>query len=127
MPYFPDPFDENPSSSPDLRSVGDTLERGQPGRSGLIPVYLNALPPRGQTAQIVALSNPGLSTITYYMWSGSAWVAIGGGGASDHGGLTGLADDDHTQYVLEAAHASPSYDAGHHTRLHLSTAALDHD
>lgn len=38
-------------------------------------------------------------------WNGtaSAWAPAapsGGGGASDHGALTGLDDDDHTQYVL---------------------------
>lgn len=38
-----------------------------------------------------------------YCYTGSAWVvASGGGGASDHGALTGLADDDHTQYALLA-------------------------
>ena len=30
----------------------------------------------------------------------------GGGGVSDHGGLTGLGDDDHTQYLLRADFAS---------------------
>lgn len=41
-----------------------------------------------------------------------------GSGGSDHGALTGLTDDDHTQYVLESAHASESYDAGHHAKSH---------
>jgi hypothetical protein len=39
-------------------------------------------------------------------WNGTAWIAAsgggGGGGVSDHGGLTGLADDDHTQYHTDA-------------------------
>jgi len=36
-----------------------------------------------------------------FIRSGSAWVEVGGGGgATDHGALTGLADDDHTQYLL---------------------------
>jgi len=36
-----------------------------------------------------------------YYWNGSAWAeASGGGGVTDHGALTGLADDDHTQYAL---------------------------
>lgn len=30
------------------------------------------------------------------------WTQIGGGGVTDHGALTGLADDDHTQYVLHS-------------------------
>ena len=29
------------------------------------------------------------------------WEPMGGGGVSDHGALTGLTDDDHTQYVLK--------------------------
>ena len=34
-------------------------------------------------------------------YTGAAWVELaGGGGVTDHGALTGLADDDHTQYVL---------------------------
>ena len=31
---------------------------------------------------------------------GTVAAPAGGGGASDHGALTGLADDDHTQYAL---------------------------
>ncbi|MGI9610491.1 MAG: hypothetical protein ACR2NL_09400, partial [Acidimicrobiia bacterium] len=34
-------------------------------------------------------------------WDGSNWVpGTAGGGVTDHGALTGLADDDHTQYLL---------------------------
>lgn len=39
------------------------------------------------------------------VWDGTAWVpssGAGGGGVSDHGLLTGLADDDHPQYVTQA-------------------------
>lgn len=32
--------------------------------------------------------------------SGVKWAAAGGGGVTDHGALTGLSDDDHTQYFL---------------------------
>jgi len=35
------------------------------------------------------------------IYNGAAWAEItGGGGVTDHGALTGLTDDDHTQYVL---------------------------
>lgn len=35
------------------------------------------------------------------VYTGAAWEEISGtGGVTDHGALTGLADDDHTQYVL---------------------------
>jgi hypothetical protein len=37
--------------------------------------------------------------LKYTSASGMEWFA-GGGGVSDHGSLTGLADDDHTQYLL---------------------------
>lgn len=42
--------------------------------------------------------------------TGSAWVKFGSGGGSpgvtDHGALTGLSDDDHTQYALLAGRSS---------------------
>lgn len=44
-----------------------------------------------------------LSTDTGLLWhdDGTAWIQVADGGAvGDHGGLVGLADDDHTQYVL---------------------------
>ncbi len=39
------------------------------------------------------------------IWSGTAWTTFaggGGGGVTDHGALTGLADDDHPQYHTDA-------------------------
>jgi hypothetical protein len=38
------------------------------------------------------------------VWDGTEWTAsadAGGAGATDHGALTGLSDDDHTQYLLQ--------------------------
>jgi len=40
--------------------------------------------------------------LKYTTTSGMEWFA-GGGGVTDHGALTGLTDDDHTQYVLHVA------------------------
>ena len=34
------------------------------------------------------------------IYNGASWVEITGGGVTDHGALTGLTDDDHTQYLL---------------------------
>ena len=34
------------------------------------------------------------------IYNGATWAEITGGGVTDHGALTGLADDDHTQYLL---------------------------
>ena len=36
------------------------------------------------------------------IYNGATWAEITGGGVTDHGALTGLADDDHTQYLLVA-------------------------
>jgi hypothetical protein len=33
-----------------------------------------------------------------YVYNGTTWVQVGG--SADHGGLTGLGDDDHTQYAI---------------------------
>lgn len=35
-----------------------------------------------------------------YFYDGSSWVTMASVGTSDHGGLTGLGDDDHTQYLI---------------------------
>jgi hypothetical protein len=59
-------------------------------------------------------------------WDGSAWVTAagggGGGGVTDHGALTGLADDDHTQYHNNAR-GDARYSLLGHT--HSSTAITD--
>lgn len=41
---------------------------------------------------------------TWYKWDGTAWGAFGPG--ADHGLLSGLADDDHLQYIFNAPTAS---------------------
>lgn len=38
------------------------------------------------------------ATNSSYVYNGSSWVVMGG--TSDHGGLSGLSDDDHTQYSI---------------------------
>lgn len=43
--------------------------------------------------------NPG-SGPGFYYWNGSLWIALSGG-VTDHGGLSGLGDNDHTQYPLK--------------------------
>lgn len=49
-------------------------------------------------------------------WNGSAWAPAtddtGGGGASDHGQLSGLSDDDHPQYLPVSRGASEATYAG---------------
>lgn len=51
-----------------------------------------------------------------YFWNDmnySAWIESisGGGGVTDHGELTGLEDDDHTQYLLDSEHTKANHDA----------------
>ena len=36
----------------------------------------------------------------------TGWIELGSGGATDHGALTGLSDDDHAQYLLLAGRAT---------------------
>lgn len=57
--------------------------------------------------------------------AGVKWAAGGGGGVTDHGALTGLADDDHSQYLNVTRH-----DADDHSALQIVEAQitdLDHD
>ena len=53
------------------------------------------------------LSQGGASSGQVLAWNGSAWVATTpAAGVTDHGALTGLADDDHSIYALLAPAAS---------------------
>lgn len=61
-------------------------------------------------ADLASIPNPRVSEFalalaegTIWFHTGTAWQQIGGAGATDHGALTGLLDDDHTQYRLESA------------------------
>lgn len=66
--------------------------------------------PRGTTAQRPAGTPAGVvrfntDSTAVEVGTGSAWTTLGsggGGGVTDHGALTGLSDDDHTQYALLA-------------------------
>lgn len=62
-----------------------------------------------------SLVDNGNGTITYTDEDGGqTTVAVGGGsGTSDHGALTGLLDDDHTQYLTESRHDSLPSDNPH--------------
>lgn len=58
--------------------------------------------PRGLSAYEVAVANGFVGTEAEWLESlrGEDGSGGGGGGVSDHGALTGLADDDHPQYLL---------------------------
>ncbi len=60
------------------------------------------------------------------VYNGSVWTAstvtTGGGGVTDHGALTGLADDDHPQYVLSSTNNTLSSTVSNH----LASASSHH-
>lgn len=59
-----------------------------------------------------------------YTYNGTAWVDVGG--SSDHGGLTGLGDDDHTQYTLIlSGSGAPSSNPPRAGVLYVDTSALN--
>jgi hypothetical protein len=70
--------------------------------------------PYGSTAN--APKNPQMGSMYYdtsldalMVWDGAAWDSMGGGGTggvTDHGALTGLGDDDHTQYGIVVVSAA---------------------
>ena len=53
-----------------------------------------------------------------YVWDGSSWQVVGEG--EDHGGLDGLDDDDHSQYILDSGDLTRNQLTG---GLDLSTAS----
>lgn len=55
------------------------------------------------THNLSHITNSGASVGNVPVWTGAAWVPQAPpSGVSDHGGLSGLADDDHTQYHTDA-------------------------
>lgn len=50
------------------------------------------------------LTGVGISTTAHASIDHTGIPGVGGGGVTDHGALTGLADDDHTQYLNETRH-----------------------
>ena len=76
------------------------------------------------------LTQAGATTGQVLKWNGTNWApdtdSGGGGGVSDHGALTGLADDDHTQYHNDARGDARYSQLGHsHTLNDLSDVVLD--
>ena len=67
------------------------------------------------TTGSLKLAQQGATTGQVLKWNGSAWAPAaddGGGGSTDHGALTGLSDDDHTQYLLLAGRSGGQIGTG---------------
>jgi hypothetical protein len=64
---------------------------------------------------------------TKFLRDDGTWQTVsGGGGSSDHGALTGLADDDHTQYHTDARGDARYSALGHsHAQLHDAATVVD--
>lgn len=60
---------------------------------------LGATPTAAQELELIAGSNVTLTGVRVGARLELTIASTGGGGATDHGALTGLADDDHTQYL----------------------------
>lgn len=109
---------------------GDTVGviHGGLGTSSLVQFWddlgLNALTLSSSLIDIQPLIAP--VTGNSLVWNGSKWDASavaggGGGGVTDHGALTGLSDDDHTQYTLSSTNNALSSLV---TSIETSTVAL---
>lgn len=81
--------------------------------SGVLPVLFSAL---RDTTDLAAATN---GQVPSWNAATSRWVpsSAAGGGVADHGALTGLADDDHTQYLNVARG-----DARYYTETEVDTA-----
>ncbi len=89
--------------------------------SSSVAEYANvaAFPPTGSTATLYIAQDSGY----LYRWTGTAYALVGGpgGGVSDHGALTGLSDDDHTQY-LNTTRGDARYSLLGHTHNYVDAA-----
>lgn len=97
-----------------------------PTQVGNTTAQWNASALRGTSlsATLVPLAGQGL------IYNGSVWTASTisvGGGVTDHGALTGLADDDHPQYVLSATNSTLSSNVSNHiasSTVHFTSGSL---
>lgn len=108
MSYLPLPVPTNPAELPRyLNAELSRISKLWSGGSRFIVLSPSFAEPDKKPEGLVAYAdgttwNPG-SGAGAYQWRGGAWRPWeggggGGGGVTDHGFLTGLADDDHSQY-----------------------------
>ena len=86
--------------------------------------YVNEAQPGSVTSDMIVngtiargdIGQNGCTAGQVFQWSGSAWVCATITGVTDHGALTGLADDDHPQYFnlgqAEIVTGVPAFDGG---------------
>lgn len=72
------------------------------------------------TSALKGLTPPSGGGTSNYLRADGTWAVPPGAGVSDHGGLSGLADDDHTQY-----HTDARGDARYYTQAQLNAGQLD--
>lgn len=92
LPY-PEPGDPNDVPA-DLQALANAVENNAPGITSVTTAARDAFA-AGQKWNGRVIYNT--TTSKHEQWNGSAWVDLG---ITDHGGLGGLADDDHPQYAL---------------------------
>lgn len=80
----------------------DYVRQGEAAGGDLAGTYLNPTVDGLQGYAVAAAPAPSDGDVLTWDGNSSAWapMAPSGGGAADHGGLIGLGDDDHTQYIL---------------------------
>lgn len=79
------------------------------------------------THGVTDLTATGTKDATTFLRGDNVWAvpAGGGGGVTDHGALTGLGDDDHTQYLTQARAATYHYTKAQTDTYNEYTASLD--
>lgn len=82
-----------------------------PSGSGASLTALNATQLTSGTVPTAQLGS-GTASSSSYLRGDQTWTTIPGGGVTDHGALTGLADDDHPQYTLLAGRTGGQIHAG---------------
>ena len=97
-----------------LKGFDSTNYRAEVQLAGSMAAYLDNIPVARNIAsdqmavgRHVILAIPGgnpKDACVIAVWDGAAGGGGGGGGVTDHGALTGLADDDHDQYLNNARH-----------------------
>ena len=97
--------------------TGYQLESEKSAASGYASLNASGYVPPGELGS-------GTPDGTRYLRDDNTWQAVVSGGVTDHGALTGLGDDDHTQYQLVSAKNAASGYAGLNASGYVAPAQL---